>query len=261
MNAITALLAERQSLPVRRPQNLGAAQTYRIRAQADVADVYLYADIGGWFGISAEQFIADLRALRGAPLRVHLNSPGGDVFDGLAIYNTLLSYPAPVETIVEGLAASIASIIALAGRPATMARASMLMIHEPWGLTVGTAQDMLDMAATLEKAGDVLADVYSQATGSGPDVVRDWMRAETWWTAAEALEAGLIQRIGDEAPAEAVAARARFDLSAYRNVPRGLQIENAQRICDPAPDPAALALAQQQEWIRNRRTALAGVAA
>lgn len=250
---IPELVADARRIP-RRAWSASVALPPTVRCAAgEVADVYLYGDIG-WPGISPESVLDGLRHAEGLPLRVHINSRGGDAFDGLAIYNTLRSYAAPVETIVEGLAASAASIIAMAGEPLRMARASLLMVHEPWGVVMGTAADMLDLAAVLEKAGGVLADVYAEKSGASRKRVREWMAAETWFTADEAEAAKLTDGTVDER-ADALAARSRFDLSAYRNTPAALRGAIA-----PEPDTAA-ALAAQREWLRERQAAVAAHAA
>jgi ATP-dependent protease ClpP protease subunit len=261
MNPIPGLsevLADADRL-TRRPWPVSARGDGRVVIRAavdDVADVYLYAGIGGFYGVTAEQFVAGVRAVNGAPLRVHINSPGGDAFDGLAMYNVLRSYPAPVETIVEGLAASAASVVAMAGNPARMARASFLMVHEPWGAVMGTADDFVDMAAVLERMSGVLADVYADKTGASRKRVREWMHAETWFTPDEAETAKLIDGIFDPPTDNAVAAAHRFDLSAYRNTPASLRVASGP----PAEDRDA-ALAAQRAWIRERQAALSGLAA
>jgi ATP-dependent protease ClpP protease subunit len=192
-----------------------------VRAQADGGgDLYLYDSIGGPFStVTAERVVAQLQAVRGARVRVHLNSPGGDVFDGLAIYNTLRQHPGGVDVYVEGLAASIASVIALAGQSLVMSAASMLMVHEPHAVVIGDAHDMRHMAALLDKTTGVLVDVYGRRVADR-EQVRRWLHAETWLTAREAFDHGLADAIDDTPlPADALAARAGFDLSAYRRPP------------------------------------------
>jgi ATP-dependent protease ClpP protease subunit len=211
-----------------------------LRAQAAeaTADLYLYDAIGGFFGLSAAQVVAELRELEAARLRVHINSPGGDVFDGLAIFNSLTQWPGEVETVVEGLAGSIAGIIALAGRTVSMAPASFLMIHEPHGVAVGNAARMRHLGALLDKASGVLADVYAAKSGAPLADVRSWMAAETWYTAPEAVAAGLADAILAEPVAGAPEALAAFDLSGLAHVPAQLAAPTPRpKPRPPAPPP------------------------
>jgi ATP-dependent protease ClpP protease subunit len=173
-------------------------------AADDVAHLYLYGSIGGWFGKSSEDVIAELRAIKSPKLRVHINSKGGDVFEGLAIYNTLREFPGQVETRVESLAASIASIIALAGEPVTMHAASMMMIHDPLAVAYGHADDMRKMARLLDKAAGVLTDVYVKKSGLPRTMIRDWMLEERWFTPVEARDAKLVTNVLDEPEREPV---------------------------------------------------------
>jgi ATP-dependent protease ClpP protease subunit len=212
----------------RRPERTTAPR-WRLRAEASAAgapaDLYLY-DVIGWPGIEAGAVVAELRSLGARPLRVHLNSSGGDVFDGLAIYNTFQHHPAPVAVHVEGLAASIASVIAMGGASLSMAAASLLMIHEPHALVMGPAGDMRHMAELLDKTAGLMADVYARR-GADRTQIRHWMYDETWFSASDAREARLIDTIDAGAlPDEAAAAWAAFDLSGFRRPPAA-----------PAPPP------------------------
>jgi ATP-dependent protease ClpP protease subunit len=237
MRELDALLAAGAARP-RPPVPPTMAARWNLDAAAETSGtthLYLYDRIGGFFGIAAGDVIAQLRAVSGHHVRVHLNSPGGDVFDGLAIYNSLRQHPGGVEVQVEGLAASIASVIAMAGERLTMAAASLLMIHDPHGVVIGGAEDMRQMAALMDKAGGLLADVYAGRGGATRDAIREWMQAETWFTPQEALDAGLIDAIDEAAlPAAAVAARATFDLSGFRRPPT---LPAAAAVPAPSPPP------------------------
>ena len=133
---------------------------YNMKKTGDVADVYIYNEIG-YFGITASQFIADLMGL-GEPktINVHINSLGGDVFDGIAIYNTLLQNPATINIIIEGVAASIASVIAMAGDKVSMFETAMFMVHKPWTIAVGNSKDMEKSAEILDKIQDSIKAAY-----------------------------------------------------------------------------------------------------
>lgn len=185
-------------------------------------DIYDEIGGGGWFdtGVTAIDFIQQLAAING-DLEVHINSPGGDVFDGLAIYNSLAQRPGNVTTVIDGLAASAASFIAMAGKTRVIAPGAMMMIHDAAGLCIGNAADMRELAELLDKVSDNIASIYADhdATNSGTDW-RAAMKAETWYTADEAVAAGLAHRVAERPAAAALAAAAKFDLSAYFNAPQ-----------------------------------------
>jgi ATP-dependent protease ClpP protease subunit len=230
------------------------AQTARVclraEASASSADLYLYDSIGGWFGVPAAAIVTALADLKGRDLRVHINSPGGDVFDGLAIYNALHEYDGNVQTIVEGLAGSIAGVIALAGETMTMAKASFYMIHDPHGVAIGGAARMRHLATLLDKTGVLLADIYAAKAKAPVATVREWMAAETWYTAEEAQAAGFADALIDEVEAAPVEARAaREVLAQFQHVPAGVETPRAPTPAAPAPRPSPRA--------RDRAAALA----
>jgi len=165
-------------------------------AANEQATVQIFDQIGeDWFGgsgLSAKQFADVLQEIGNGPLLVEINSPGGNVWDGLSIYNQLRGRNAPVTTRVVGIAASIASIIALAGDKVEMADAALMMIHDPSGMTAGTAEDMRKMADALDQHAQVLVGVYAKKTGRSPEAIRAAMKAETWFTTAEAMAFGLV---------------------------------------------------------------------
>ena len=119
----------------------GRRDWFKFEAKADSTEIYIYDEIG-FFGVTAKDFVAELRNVRSASIDLHLNSPGGDVFDGLALHNALKQHPAKVNIIVDGIAASIASVIAMAGDSIRMAGGSLMMIHEPFAMVIGDATDM-----------------------------------------------------------------------------------------------------------------------
>jgi ATP-dependent protease ClpP protease subunit len=170
-----------------------ARSWYRITNQADSdeAEVMLYDEVGGWFGATADQFIADLKQVTSPNLRVRINSPGGSVFEGIAIANALRSHSANVTVQVDGIAASIASVIAMAGDRVEMAPNTMLMIHDASGLCMGDAADMEEMAELLDLISDNIADAYASKAGGTRDDWRARMKAETWYLPEDAVNAGL----------------------------------------------------------------------
>jgi ATP-dependent Clp endopeptidase proteolytic subunit ClpP len=188
---------------------------YQIKAQAaGPARVDIYDEIG-FMAVSADSFIRDVAAISG-DIELHLNSPGGDVFDGIAIYNNLRQRPGRVSVVVDGLAASAASFIAQAASPGCLAMAphSQMMIHDGFGMAIGNAADMRQMAGLLDKASDNIAGIYADRSGKPAAYWRDKMRAETWLDDHEAVAEGLADHVlGQEQPQNA------WDLSVYLNAP------------------------------------------
>jgi ATP-dependent protease ClpP protease subunit len=177
--------------------------SYQPRASAmEPATIQIFDQIGeDWFGgsgVSAKAFSQTLQDIGQGPLVVEINSPGGNVWDGLSIYNMLRGRQAPVTTRVVGIAASIASIIALAGDTVEMAEASLFMIHDPSGMVAGTSEDMRKMADALDQHAEVLAGIYAKATGKPSSQIRAAMKAETWFTAQEAIQFGLAHRATEQ---------------------------------------------------------------
>ena len=202
---------------------------FEIRAEADEeAEVWIYDEMGaeGPFSetVSAKEMIDKLKSLKAQRIALHINSPGGSVFDGQAIYNALRRHPATVTSYIDGVAASIAGVVALAGDSVVMADNALFMIHDPHGLVVGTAGDMVKMADLLNKVADTIAGVYVAKTGKPLDEIRATMAEETWYTAAEAKAAGFVDKVGE---AVDLAACAHFDLTPYRHVPPALHLSDA----------------------------------
>lgn len=200
---------------------LGSARPKRprIEAAADEATLYVY-DYVGWLGVEAEPVLRALDQLDVATLHVRINSPGGDVFDGMAIYNAVRQHPARVVVHVDGLAASIASVIALAGDEIRMSEGSFFMIHNPWTVALGDAAEMRKTAEVLDKVGGSLAGIYASRTGEKQAVIQAVMDEETWYTAQEAVDAGFADVV--EKPARQGAPSAAFDLSVFDHAPRQL---------------------------------------
>ena len=174
----------------------------------------IYDEIGA-FGIPAKTFLDELKALGPvAELTVRINSPGGSVFDGVAIYNALKRHDAAITVWIDGIAASIASMIAMAGDEVVMPENAMLVLHDPSGLVAGTASDMRAMADALDKMAAAMVAAYRDKSGRDDAEIEALMAAETWLSAEEAVELGLADRV--EQP---VKMAAHFDLSRFRNPP------------------------------------------
>jgi ATP-dependent Clp protease protease subunit len=214
--------------------------TFEIVARGDdTTEINLYDEIGGWFGVTAKAFREKLEAVTTSKIILNINSPGGDVFDGIAIYNDLLAHKADVVVRVTGLAASAASIIAMAGDEVHIAENAFFMIHNAWSVAVGDAQVMTKRANLLKKIDAELAETYAARTGGDVEEIRSQMNDETWLNADEAVEQGFAD---DTFAAEEKAdAKASFDLAPFRNVPRALKprrMANKAKT-DDKPKPAA----------------------
>jgi len=180
------------------------------------AEVVIYDEIG-WFGTTAADFLDELKQITADRIDLRLNSPGGEIFDGIAIFNVLRHHDARVTTYVDSLAASVASVIAMAGDEIVMQPYSQMMIHDGWGLVVGNAADMNEMADLLDRQSNNIASIYAGRAGGTADEWRDRMRAETWYFADEAVAAGLADRVGAKADTGTGDGKARnaWDLSLF----------------------------------------------
>jgi ATP-dependent Clp protease, protease subunit len=236
---------------------------YEFRAQAQSgAEILIYDQIGAC-GIPAKTFLDELKALGPvAELTVRINSPGGSVFDGVAIYNALKRHDAVVTVWIDGIAASIASMIAMAGDEIVMPENAMLVLHDPSGLVAGTAADMRAMAEALDKMKAGLVAAYRDKSGRGNAEIEALLAAETWLSAQEALALGLADWVE-----EPVRMAAHFDLSRFRNPPPQLvaMTPNASPQEDEMLDPEKRRRAGRRRpptWSRARtprqRAALVG---
>ena len=191
---------------------------FTLKNQADKpAELMIYDVIGDWQGLSAKELVNDLKAITAEDMTVRINSPGGSVFDGIAIYNALRYHPANVHVRIEGLAASIASVIAMAGDTITMAENSLMMIHNPLGWVGGEAEDMRRTADMLDKATEAIALAYSGKSGTPVDDITPLMSKETWMTAKEAQDQGFVDVV--DKPVQLAAS---LDLSIFQHVPEAL---------------------------------------
>lgn len=187
-------------------------------SNSDVADVYIYDAIDSYWGVAAEDFVKSLKSIDAKAITIHINSPGGSVFDGMAMYHAIKSHPAKVTAVVEGLSASIATIIMLAADEVQVAEGSMVMIHNPWGFSMGDAEEMRNTADILDKIAAQMAGIYAGVMGKSQEEILAIMAAETWYTAEEAVAAGLAT-----AKAQVAAKAQAFDLSVFKNAPRSAE--------------------------------------
>lgn len=183
-------------------------------AAPGVDEVHIYDEIGYW-GVTAQDFVDQLGQLDSPALDIHINSPGGDVFDGIAIHTAISNRAGKTTVYVDGLAASAASFIAMAGDEIVMAKAAQMMIHDAMGLAIGNAADMQRMVEDLSRISDVIAGIYADRAGEDVAHWRGLMLAETWFNGAEAVAAGLADRVAGAEPDDAPVENS-FDLSVFK---------------------------------------------
>ena len=186
---------------------------YNIQNKAgETADIYIFDEIGT-YGVTAQDFISEIKGLKDMPINIRINSLGGDVFDGMAMYNVIKRREAKTTVYIEGIAASIATIIALGADEVIMAENSLFMIHNAWGGTSGEAKDMRKTAETLDKITSELTDIYVKKTGLSYDALAEMMDEETWLNAEEAFRLGFIDTISDS-----IKVAAKYDVSKFKNI-------------------------------------------
>lgn len=181
-------------------------------AEGEITEIDLYDEIGFW-GVTASEFRAQIKGK--GDLRVRINSPGGDVFDGIAMHNDLVDHPGHVEVVIAGLAASAASIVAMAGDAVRIADNAFLMIHNAWTIWLGDAAAAEHIAGVLRQIDGALNTTYRNRTGLSAKEITEMMDAETWLGAEDAVAKGFADSTFDAVDG----AQARFDLTGFRNVP------------------------------------------
>lgn len=199
-------------------------QWYSIRAEAssDTTEIMIYDVIDPWWGVSADQFVRDLAQVDTPNLTVRINSPGGDIFDAWAIYQAIRNHPAYVTTQIDALAASSASVVAMAGNRIVMAKPSDMMIHKAWTIMLGNGDELRSEANLLDKLDGQIAGVYADRAGGTVDEWLARMADETWFTQDEAVELGLADEVMGSPSAST---QDRYDhsiLNIFRNTPARL---------------------------------------
>lgn len=180
----------------------GRADWYRITTnKTDGAEVWVYDEIG-YFGVTAADFVREFAEIDRDRIAVHINSPGGEVFDGIAIYEAMRQHDAEVTVYIDSLAASIASVIAMGGDRRVIARNAQMMIHDGHTVAIGNASDLRAQAERLEAVSDNIADIYTDRCGGTRKKWRDLMLAETWFSAREAVDAGLADEMSGSSSAK-----------------------------------------------------------
>jgi len=180
------------------------ANWYSIKAAVNdnPVEVLIYDEIGMW-GITAEDFVSDLNAIDATSITLRINSPGGSVFEGMAIYNAIRRHKATITTQVDGLAASMGSIIALAGDNIQMSENAYYMIHNPWGGVYGESTDLRKYADRLDEMKEQMINIYEAKSTLSREEIAAAMDAETWYTGTTALESGFVDTLTETLDAAA----------------------------------------------------------
>lgn len=215
-----------------------------VKADENIIELTIYDEIG-FGGVTAKGIKADLESVSAKTIKVKINSPGGDVFDGVAIHNLLKDHPARIEVVVDGVAASAASIIAMAGDYITVADGAFVMIHNAWALTMGNADDHLKTIEALRKIDSALVGIYANRSGGNPEAIKRMMKDETWLNGAEAVQLGFADSTAQQPEKSAVSAA--FDLSVFSNVPEKLRAHAPS----PMPTNGDLTRKQLERTLRN----------
>jgi len=186
-----------------------------LRLDAETGDLYMY-DIIGWPCVSGMDLVDLIGKVKGDTITLHLNSPGGDVFEGFTIFNILRNSGKKITTVVDGLAASAASYIAMAGSEVIMAENALMMIHDPWTFSIGNAAELRKDAEILDKIKEGILNTYSTRANIDKEEVANMMADETWMTASEAVDQGFADSIGKKSEMDA---SNNFDLSVFAKAP------------------------------------------
>jgi len=234
-----------------------ASGTCSIRCEAGDpggdAHLYVYDVIDAWWGVSAAGLVEALQSVApGSTVHLHINSPGGDVFEAQAMASAIVAYPGRVVSHIDGLAASAATYLALAANEVRMTDGGLFMVHNSWTIAMGNADDLESTSALLRKIDGELVNRYAKRTGQDATQVKEWLDAETWFTATEAMDAGFVNAIDPAAKdANEGGAQARvagWNLSAYANAPAPKAIEQ-----EPEDDSALVAeCVARHQASRNR---------
>lgn len=211
------------------PHGAGPTQRFfaRMNAKAATADLYIYDVIGDyWGGVTAKAVADCLDKAKGAKtLNVFINSPGGDVFESMAIYNLIKRFDGQKNVHIDGLAASGGSVVAMAGDKIITAHNAMWMIHNAWGVAIGEKKDMLKAAEKLEQIGVIMYETYAKRTGQKVADIQGWCDAETWMDAKTAKERGFSDETSEDEGATESAMASFSILDSYKNTPDALRVK------------------------------------
>lgn len=221
-----------------------ALRKFEVKAEADEATIYLYDVIVGddltaewWGGVSPNQFVQELNNITAPVIHLRINSPGGDVFAARVMELAIRQHASKVIAHVDGLAASATSFLAVACDEVEIAKGGFFMIHQASAVCWGNSDDMMHMADLLEKVDESLVQTYVDETAQKADDIRGWMKAETWFSADEAVSNGFADRIAE------TEAKASWDVSVYDKAP--------QIVPAPPPEPPVPPQANDEEFLHE----------
>ena len=210
------------------------------------AHVYVNDVIDSTWGASAAALITALAGVQGPTVHLHINSPGGDVFEARAMAAAVVAHPGTVVAHIDGVCASAATYLALACSEVRMTEGGLFMVHNSWTFAYGNKDELRTTADLLDKIDSTIVADYARKTGASIEQVTAWMDATTWFTAAEALDAKFIDAI-DPNTKQSAGAQAQWNLSAYPNAPKPSA---------PPPEPDLTALAATQAQLNRNRLRL-----
>lgn len=211
-----------------------------------------------WGGIDPQTFALELASINASTIHLRINSPGGDVFAARAMEQALKEHPAKIVTHIDGVAASAATYIALAGDEVRMADGAMFMIHNAWTYAAGDKNDLTKTATLLAKIDGTLAKTYADATGKDVKEIAKLMDAETWFTAQEALDYGFADMIDNGDQQQSASNRGTWNMAIYRNAPKPATgrtgpAAEPENIPKPAPEPVQPAALNESDLAARRR--------
>ncbi|MES2972396.1 MAG: head maturation protease, ClpP-related [Pseudomonadota bacterium] len=222
----------------------------RAEVKDDEAHIYVYDVIDSWWGANAAGLVTALAAVADKTVHLHINSPGGDVFEARAMSAAIVAHAKPVIGHIDGVAASAATYLALACSEVRMTDGGLFMVHNSWTFAYGNKDELRATADLLEKIDGTIAADYRKKTGASEAQVKTWMDAETWFTAQEALDAKFIDAIEANSQADdKTENRASWNLSAYANAPKQLP--------KPPAEDLGKEITAQLQHNRNRMRLLA----
>lgn len=196
--------------------NKAVPKLFSVRVEDNATRIDLYDVIDSYYGVSATDFCAALNNIKDGDISLHINSPGGDVFDARAMVAAISAHPSNITAYIDGLAASAASYVAMACDKVVMQDGAMMMIHRAWSISMGNASDMRATAYLLDKIDCSIVNDYARKTGLPTDQIIDLMEAETWMTAQEAVDKGFADEMVTNEKGKTKNA---WNLSAYKNAP------------------------------------------
>ena len=210
--------------------NYAVGRNFAFQQSGDVTEITIYDVIGDYWGegVSAQRFNETLNAVKTNKILLKINSPGGDVFDGIAIYNDLKAHSADITVRITGLAASAASIIAMAGDTVEIAETAQIMIHNAWVIAVGNKHDFREVADVLDGIDQGLIAAYVRRTGLDEKEISDLLDKETWMRGQQAIDKGFADALLEENEN----AKAAYDVSMFAQAPVALKRDIEGTLCE-----------------------------